>query len=63
MNGKGSKQRPTNIQVYNDKYSSIDWSDNKNKTSPPVLTKEQMAELMNEVRLANKKRAGPKTSS
>jgi hypothetical protein len=63
MNGKGSKQRPTNIQVYNDNYSSIDWSDNKNKTSPPVLTKEQMAELMNEVRLANKKRAGPKTSS
>ncbi len=63
MNGKGSKQRPTNIQVYNDNYSSIDWSDNKNKTSPPVLTKEQMAELMNEVRLANKKRADPKTSS
>lgn len=63
MNGKGSKQRPTNIEVYNDNYSNINWSASKTKNTPPVLTKEQITELMNEVKLTNKKRAGPKTSS
>lgn len=63
MNGKGSKQRPTNINAYNDNYSSINWSSDKIKSSPPVLTKEQMRLLLNEVRAVNKKRADPKTSS
>ncbi|MDC3298603.1 hypothetical protein OAU81_00875 [bacterium] len=63
MNGKGSKQRPTNMQVYNDNYSSINWSNDKIKHTPPVLTEEQMQELLNEVKSVNKKRADPKTSS
>lgn len=63
MSGKGSKQRPTNIHVYNDNYSSINWSSDKNKSKPPVLTVEQMQELVDEVKSVNKKRADPKTSS
>lgn len=63
MSGKGSKQRPTNIHVYNDNYSSINWSSDKTKSKPPMLTEKQMQELVDEVKSINKKRAGPKTSS
>lgn len=47
---KGSKQRPTNKLKFDKNYSDIDW-----KRNTPVLTQEQVAILLKEVKVAFKK--------
>jgi hypothetical protein len=45
MSGKGSKRRKgEKLKEYRDNYDQIDWR------RPPKLTKEQMAELLTEVK-------------